>query len=376
MVQKAIVCLSLIISLLMYRNVNAAYFIGLGDLPGGSFYSEAHSVSADGSVVVGRGTSESGPAEAFRWTSRTGMVGLGDLPGGRSNSQAFGVSADGKVVVGYSETVSWNVPFRWTSEEGMVGLSSYGYANATSADGSVVVGDGGVQAWRWTSENGIDNLGYLPGANVWSYARDVSDNGSVVVGWGRNASNKSEAFRWTEENGMVGLGFLPGMDSSSASGVSPDGTIVVGHSQMWSVYGGEAFLWTADEGMIGLGILPGTLSSGASGVSADGSVVIGCSNYASGRDNAKAFIWDNENGMQSLQSVLSNTYELDLDGWYLIQATAISDDGDTIVGWGRHNGQTEAFITNISSVPIPGSVWLFVSGGVLGLAGFRKKTRA
>ena len=43
-----------------------ASFQGLGDLPGGSFYSTAYGVSADGSVVVGLSGSASGP-EAFRW---------------------------------------------------------------------------------------------------------------------------------------------------------------------------------------------------------------------------------------------------------------------------------------------------------------------
>ena len=59
----------------------AASFQGLGDLPGGVFSSSAGGVSADGSVVVGSGTSANG-YEAFRWTQATGMVGLGDLSGG------------------------------------------------------------------------------------------------------------------------------------------------------------------------------------------------------------------------------------------------------------------------------------------------------
>ena len=58
----------------------ALSFTGLGDLTGGSFQSRAYGVSSDGSVVVGGSSSTSG-TEAFRWTS-SGMVGLGDLPGG------------------------------------------------------------------------------------------------------------------------------------------------------------------------------------------------------------------------------------------------------------------------------------------------------
>ena len=82
--------------------------VGLGDLPGGDFYSQADAVSADGSVVVGQGHSASG-YEAFRWTSGGGMVNLRDflVNHGVSNltgwtlGGATGVSADGRMIVGY-----------------------------------------------------------------------------------------------------------------------------------------------------------------------------------------------------------------------------------------------------------------------------------
>jgi hypothetical protein len=35
--------------------------------------------------------------EAFRWTEDSGMIGLGDLDGGSYFSRAYGVSADGPV---------------------------------------------------------------------------------------------------------------------------------------------------------------------------------------------------------------------------------------------------------------------------------------
>lgn len=72
------------------------FFTGLGDLPGGDFFSAtgrgalpgsdlwgaAVGASADGSVIVGNSNSAFGSnTEAFRWTSGGGMVGLGDLPG-------------------------------------------------------------------------------------------------------------------------------------------------------------------------------------------------------------------------------------------------------------------------------------------------------
>ncbi len=83
---------------------------GLGDLPGGGFFSFAIGVSADGSVVVGRSDSSNG-TEAFIWDedSQT-MQSIADLliadaidlPGMGWNNlyQASAISADGLTVVG------------------------------------------------------------------------------------------------------------------------------------------------------------------------------------------------------------------------------------------------------------------------------------
>ena len=62
-----------------YRWTQIDGMVGLGDLPGGEFRSEAHGVSYDGSVIVGSSYSTAGRREAFRWTQADGMSGLGDL---------------------------------------------------------------------------------------------------------------------------------------------------------------------------------------------------------------------------------------------------------------------------------------------------------
>src|SRR5215510_13238247 len=74
----------------------ATKFLGLVDLPGGFFDVQDLAVSANGSVVVGQSHSASG-FEVVRWTSSTGMVALGDLAGGSFYSGASGISADGSV---------------------------------------------------------------------------------------------------------------------------------------------------------------------------------------------------------------------------------------------------------------------------------------
>ena len=49
-------------------------FTGLGNLPGGGSPSVAHSISADGSTVIGESDGASGAPIAFRWTASMVLV--------------------------------------------------------------------------------------------------------------------------------------------------------------------------------------------------------------------------------------------------------------------------------------------------------------
>jgi probable HAF family extracellular repeat protein len=176
-----------------------------------------------------------------------------------------------------------------------------------------------------------------------SSAADVSADGSVVVG------NSDGPFRWTAAAGMVGLGDLPGGGTESyASGASADGSVVVGRGS--SASGLEAFRWTAASGMVGLGELPGGLfESRANGVSADGSVVVGRSRTDDISAN-EAFVWTQDNGMQSLRDMLIASGVTGLDDWELHEASGISADGQWVVGNGINPlGEGEAFLADISA---------------------------
>ena len=339
-----------------------ATFMGLGDLPGGDFLSWPDGVSADGSVVVGLSQSDSGlPCsggsceEAFRWTADGGIVGLGDLLGGTFSSRAFDVSADGSIVVGWGAVGPPGDPdpsnsdfegFRWTPSAGMENLGLT-WPVATSADGSVLVGrDFFNRPSRWTAETGWVQL--LPGG--WT-ANDVSADGSVIVG--KNTGFPVESFRW--ENGVASfLGDLPGgRYSSVARAVSADGLVVVGSSNSGKNCDedrctDEAYRWE-DGVMMGLGRTePQFSGSEALDVSADGSVIVGVLRGFS------AFIWDEANGMRSLQSVLIDDFGLDLTGWTLRTATGISADGLAIVGVGFNpDGLPEGWIAVLPpTVPV------------------------
>ncbi len=279
-----------------------------------SFWSEAYDASADGSIIVGRGSSETGD-QAFRWTEQDGLIGLGDLPGGTSWSMGTAVSADGSVVTGISSGDIGSQVFRWTSGDGMVSLG-HGEAKGISADGSVIVG--------------MSSFG-----------------------------NGQEAFRWTDGSGMVGLGRLPGTLSSRADAISGDGSKVVGISH--TANGGEAFQWTATTGMVGLGELAGgSFLSIAHGASADGSVIVGMSSSGFGLSGLEAFYWTEELGMINLREFLIANGATNLDGWTLLEATAISADGLTIVGGGRGPDRTNQ--AWIATIPEPTAFGLLLLG--------------
>lgn len=347
-------------------SLNAQSFEGLGDLPGGSFYSTARGVSADGLVVVGASSSDSSGRqnEAFRWTASEGMQPLGDLPGGAYGSVAEAVSADGSIVVGHSMVMTYggNVPFRWTAEEGLTELAGrypdgayiQGEAHDISADGTVVVGYAYLDGWprisRWVNGE-REHLGTLPGnmprggGPISAFA--VSADGNVVVGaspsknavylpgeW--NVQHLKEAFRWTADGGMEALGALPGERfHSEAHDVSDDGLVVVGESPS------GVFRWTGNDGIESAGTIPGVRHLYA--VSADGSVAVGGTNLV-GAGRGPAVIWTKADGMRVLQDVLETDYGLDLSGWELRDATDITPDATVIVGTGINpDGQFEAW---------------------------------
>ncbi|HUW18384.1 MAG TPA: hypothetical protein VMW16_03705 [Sedimentisphaerales bacterium] len=260
----------------------------------------------------------------FSRSDAASFQGLGYVPGWDWVSQAYAVSADGSVVVGISRSHFLTVAFRWTAEDGMQNLGYLSGENTTeatgvSANGSIVVGwsqktgSGDVEAFRWTESAGMVGLGDLAGGPFLSYGYGVSADGSAVVGTSWSASG-FEAFRWTEPGGMVGLGDLPGGEFySQAYGISADGSVVVGGSAGAS---DGAFRWTESGGMVGLGDLPGSIATTAFAVSRDGSVVVGRAHMSS---HTEAFRWTESEGMVSLGGG---------------SAMAVSADGSVVVGSG------------------------------------------
>lgn len=178
----------------------------LGDLPGGPFGSEAWDISADGAVIVGNGPSSEEGVEAFRWTAENGMIGLGHLAGSNATpySVAAAVSADGSVIVGLGTSANAFQAFRRTATSGMKGLGFLSEdirgsgAIAVSDDGRTVGGWTGTElgevAFIWTEAQGMRKLwdvllshGVNPAADGWEtlrYVTGFSADGRLMSGTG------------------------------------------------------------------------------------------------------------------------------------------------------------------------------------------------
>jgi uncharacterized membrane protein len=204
-------------------------------------------------------------------------------------------------------------------------------------------------------------LGDIPGDQVSSIACSVSSDGNVIVGIGHIGCRGGcrKAFRWTSETGMTALADFPGgTDRNQAAAVSADGAVIVGTGNIWVncetggcvVVYGEAFRWTVSERMTRLGELIDGGPSFAHAVSADGTVIVGTAVDETSGDFV-AFIWDPVNGMRSLSRVLVNQYGLNLTGWTLSDATAVSADGRAVAGNGINPaGHYEAWIARVPAL--------------------------
>ena len=150
---------------------------------------------------------------------------------------------------------------------------------------------------------------------------------------------------WAANASSTVLGKLPGDAAGVATAVSTEGSVVVGSSTD-DAGTSRAFRWTQPTGMVDLGDdVTGLLGSFATSVSGSGSIIVGYGPTATGD---VALIWDADHGMRSLEAALAADYQTQIAGWKLLRATAISNDGHTIAGYGTNpQGQTEAWIVKL-----------------------------
>jgi uncharacterized membrane protein len=198
--------------------------------PGGA-PGTARAMTPDGATVVGEFFDNEVHTRAFRWTAAKGLEAL--APIGNSiwgvGPRALGVSPDGQVIMGKNTDEGM---FRWSQASGLVHVPASMYADAVSADASVVVGlsstGHGWRIARWTAARGTEDLGAppgaLPGEAITLRIGGLSADGSTIVGWYEDKAREPHAFRWSRAGGFHDL---PG-GFAEAHGVSGDGKVVVG----------------------------------------------------------------------------------------------------------------------------------------------------
>jgi len=323
-------------------------------------------LSGDGSYLVGNTSTLS--RAPFRWSEGTGLVDLGDLAGGSSVGRAMAISLDGSVVTGLSSSSvsSSGEAFRWTQAGGIVGLGGgNGRGLDVSDDGAVIVGtlSPATVGFYWTQSEGrvtLPTVGFTVAALSGNATapppppRMPTDFGTLVGHIAVAGPDAGKLATWTETDGLEVQDFI-----GTPTRASTDASVIVG-----AIGGsGHAFRWTRSGGGQDLGSLAG--SSGATGVSADGSLVVGWTGSPLG--GRTPFLWDASHGMRDLEAVLTGELGLDLTGWDLDQALAISADGTVVAGIGEKDGADRIWVARIADA-VPAPVPVLRPAALVGLA--------
>lgn len=305
----------------------------------------ASSVSNNGWVA---GTN--GANKAFIWSLDGGVLRIGDLPGGADYSYAKGVNSLGQVVGG-SDTAAGNRAFIWDAVNGMRPLDElpgcdFSYATGINEAGQVVGTShsaSGYSAFVWTPGEGAQDIGDLPGMDTDVFGVAINDLGQIVGH--TSLDGVINAFLWDPATGMTGLGDLPtGANVSYAYAIN-NATQVAGRGNTSN--GDRAFLWSADTGMQNLGTVPDGYGSYAYGMNNNGQVV---GHFTLGGQH-RAFLWSAATGIQDLNTLAG----AEAQGWLLLEAYDINDDG-WIVGWGANpNGGFQGFLLR-PAAPLPGDL--------------------
>jgi probable HAF family extracellular repeat protein len=123
--------------------------------------------------------------------------------------------------------------------------------------------------------------------------------------------------------------------------------------------GGFAFLYRDGVGMTSLGTLLGYTQSNGEGINDRGDVV---GSLSASTGPSHAMFWSGGTGMLDLNSLIDPSA-----GWVLFGANDINNVGQ-IVGVGRHNGVTGAFLLTPVGVPEPSALALLGLAAVCGFA--------
>ena len=301
------------------------------------------------------------------------------------------VSANGQWAAGFANAGGI---FRWSNGTGFEIISSTTSGNGRagiSADGmrvaASIYNDTGDIAGPglWIEGSGWSYLGPIDGGGVSGEdgsAYGLSDDGATVTGLAWRSDYKARAFSWTEGTGMVNLGSTYDNRSSRGTAINGDGSVIGGFDEadwggrlpaVWvdgvltvlepdgvgevesvnapgNIVGGTAgsdlgaAIWAFDGAnwnRTDIGYLPGTdefdHAASINGISADGAIAVGFNRSGFGPFADYNGTIYTESGLVDVETWLTDN-NVDFGGIDIRAMTGISDDGNTLVGWGYQNG--------------------------------------
>ncbi|HEV2247304.1 MAG TPA: hypothetical protein VGW37_11685 [Terriglobia bacterium] len=311
--------------------------------------------------IVGTAQTAMGTYHAFMFDAGR-MVDLGTMGG--SNSWAYGVNDNGWMVGGAEMATTNMHAFLCTNGPAgqvMMDLGTMGGSNSAAwminmhgeMAGWAALADGSHHAFWMTNTGlgGMMDLGTAGGTNAEAYC--INSN-RMVVGGARMSDGTMEPIMST--NATMGSGSMTtmGMGGMGASGGESWSVNNLGQTAGQGLMSGgnqHAFV-SGGGGMMGgrmnvdLGTLGGT-NSIAYCINDAGNVV-GMSGLANGTNHA--FMVTNALGgtvhMMDLNGMIPTN-----SGWELMAARGMNAAGQ-IIGWGRHGGQTNAFLLTPVSTPV------------------------
>ncbi len=312
--------------------------------PVGTSDPEIRRLSGDGTVAVG--VTHLAGIRPLYWSRETGSVDLAGEAVGLMDTS--GCSGAGTVVTAFGSFFGGTTGYAWRKASGwsMMPIPSGYWMSApvdVSLDGLAIAGyligpDGFPGLFRWTDALGYEMLSGDPSRNA--VASVMSADGSTIAGYQRGQSLR-DAFVWHQSTGIVSIP-LTWIDHPMA--VSAQGDFVVA-----SKGGGtSAGIWLFDRRQQILERINwyhgGSVSGTVGGITQDGAIIVGRNDAFMGR----AFLWTRESGARELATILTSEFGLNLTGWDLRAATAISNDGRVIAGDGILNGVPTSWVVMLS----------------------------
>lgn len=350
-------------------------------LGGGNYYnlgvSPSPTAASNCENLVVAGTSG---GQYFTWTVGGGLVLVGGDPiAGNSRISDDGTRFSGTLLNPASNLIEMafhDVPGGTWTPLGGVGApcgTELGSGWGISGDGSSVVGLGWLtcnpaHAIQWIGGVTMDLGSTVAGRSTRANGCDF--DGSVVGGWQDSATGFRQGAIWV--NGAQTLMTFAGTGAAAgeAQDLSDDGSVVVGSGV--SANGFQAWRWTAATNCVSLGnIFTATWRGAATAITGDGDTVIGFYRPFPGPATfGEGFIWTAAGGMEKLTDYVIAQGVVLPAGTILALPLDISADGKTIVGLSRVGFAASGFV-----VTLPGRCTCpadlngdgIVDGGDLGL---------